>query len=187
MGLPTVTLWLICWQITLPIVFLRLLADRSLWQFCLWDYFADKITSPIVSLWLLCWQIPLLIVQITLPIVSLRLLCRQITLPICVSVATLQTNHFANCVPVTTLPTNYFANFNSLCHLCLCDFFADKSLCQETDSSAHLDKRSRQHHVIWNSQFDLHTARKRFVTTATSCVYSLFIVTPATVLVESLC
>ena len=27
----------------------------------------------------------------------------------------------------------------------------------ETESSAHLDKRSKQHHVSWNSRFDLHS------------------------------
>ena len=28
---------------------------------------------------------------------------------------------------------------------------------QETDSSAHLDKRSKEYHVILNSRFDLHS------------------------------
>ena len=30
----------------------------------------------------------------------------------------------------------------------------------ETDSSAHLDKRSKQHHVILNSQLDIHIPKE---------------------------
>ena len=30
---------------------------------------------------------------------------------------------------------------------------------QETDDSAHLDKRSKEHHVSWNSRFDLHSLK----------------------------
>ena len=31
---------------------------------------------------------------------------------------------------------------------------------QATDSSAHLDKRSKQHHLSWSSRFDLHSPKR---------------------------